>query len=91
MASARESSPVEFLPALALIRCTACGDKVTLSRFTMRLQERIVEEIEMMRELHSACGSATSPETAQRERRWMEQLIRQRHSGRQPDRLAWSA
>jgi hypothetical protein len=77
---------------MASIHCSACGEYLPLSRFTMRNQERIVEELTMAREVHSGCADAASQEAAVRERRWREGFLRNLYAGgRQPDRLAWSA
>ena len=83
---------VTFLPHMASIHCSKCGEYVPLSRFTMRNQERIVEELTMARELHSGCADAESQAEAIRERRWREGFLRNLYAnGRQADRLAWSA
>lgn len=85
-----DKSTVQFIPRTAQLHCSGCGDRIPLSRSTMRNQERIMEELGMARELHAGCGDAGSQDKAITERVWREMFIRQRYSERRPDRLAWS-
>jgi hypothetical protein len=85
-----DRSCVVFLPHSSLIHCRGCGENIPLSRVTMMHQERIVEELGMVREIHSGCASAPTRYAAMRERVWRVGLLTAAHNGgRMPDRVAY--
>lgn len=82
-------SPVRFNAVTCTIECSACLQKIPLSRATVRDPHRYTEEMQMAINLHADCRG--TPYEAQLQRRWREVVLRQQYNGgRSADRLVWS-
>lgn len=88
MPEAIKVGTVGFNTATCAIECAGCGDRVPLSRSTMRNQLRFTEEMQMARELHEDCVGL-DPAHARLNRSWREGFLREKHSTN-GERLAYS-
>ena len=95
MQTAVEQTPspsiVTFHPNDCSIRCGGCLYRLPLSRATMRNQARIIEELEMMRDVHKDCVQDEITQSYIR-KSWREAMLFHHHNtgGRHPDRMVFS-